>query len=119
MDRHYEWARRNLPRGDWWCLGDVAMVLGLSRYAVARRLRRHGLGKVITRRWRDPVTGLRYGRRLWIIREAELVLLISFRFERELRAMWALSPSLRRPFPGAFRTSRWRLRQMLVTGKRR
>lgn len=117
MSTPYEWASKAVPQG-WWCLGDVAAILGVSVWTARRRLKREGLGVLFIKRWRDPLTGVLYGRRAWGVRDCEIAWLVTSTFEASTRDLYRRAPQLRRPFPSRYRQSKWRLHRLVQRGRK-
>jgi hypothetical protein len=103
----YEWARTT-ARG--LCvIGDLADALGVSPCWARRLLIRSRYPRtLLTRKWRDPTTGIRYRRTLWVF-PPEVVTLITL----DCLARYPRRYSL--PLPPRWRQTTWRLRRRLRT----
>lgn len=107
MPRDYRWASRWLPRGDWLTIGDLALLLDLSRFQAWRIFRRSGLpGVLILKLWKDD-SGRPYSRAFWALPGETVQLLL---IERDAKLLQRFG----RPRPPRWRQRAWRLRCRLA-----
>jgi hypothetical protein len=106
----YQWAATIVPSG-WATLGDVGAALGLGphqsrRVVLAARVP----WRMFRRCWRDPATGMLFGRKAIGLPPSSLHLLVMIRLERILQRF----PE-RRPMGARWRQQKRRARQRYPT----
>ncbi len=105
--RDYTWARRTIPRGTW-TIEDLSMGLGVSRHQSRRRLLSSRLPyRMITRRWRDPHSGIWYSRKVIAVPDETATILFLERLKRE----WQSFERYGFPFPTDFQEALTCLRE--------